>query len=271
LFIHRHGQEEKRTAVGSYGILFPLLSLLILAFISSKEQAEPSVFSRPGVEQAYDRAQWDGLVEQVDDVKRARDMIAPYGQRYVDQLAVDYLALDDKKQLPALVERITAAAAKDRAGRDAYIGQVPEFDKLVGRYFETPTGKLVVFRNGEALAEIHGQVLPFADAGEFRRQAGKYEDVWHEVTDVAEKADFVQVFGSMQITDGSGGPSYDRAKWDALVEHDERRETRTGQRCAVREAICRPPCRGLSGTQRQRSAIRHCREGNGCCDEGPCR
>jgi hypothetical protein len=41
----------------------------------------------------------------------------PYGQKYVDQLATGYLALNDKEYLPMIVQKILATAKDDAARR----------------------------------------------------------------------------------------------------------------------------------------------------------
>jgi len=44
----------------------------------------------------------------------------PYGQKYIDQLAAAYLALNDKEYLPMIVQKILATA-KDDVGRHSQI------------------------------------------------------------------------------------------------------------------------------------------------------
>ena len=68
----------------------------------------------------YDRAKWRALVEYDSDIARVVSALSPYGQKYVDQLATAYLALNDKEYLPMIVQKILAAA-KDDTGRRSQI------------------------------------------------------------------------------------------------------------------------------------------------------
>jgi hypothetical protein len=65
----------------------------------------------------YDRAKWRALVEYDSDIARVVSALSPYGQKYVDQLAAAYLALNDKKYLPMIVQKILATAKDDAAHR----------------------------------------------------------------------------------------------------------------------------------------------------------
>lgn len=70
---------------------------------------------------AYDRAKWDALVKYDPDIARIVVALQPYGQKYVDELAAAYLALNDKRYLGMIVQKIVAdarqaqAAARSRA------------------------------------------------------------------------------------------------------------------------------------------------------------
>jgi hypothetical protein len=65
----------------------------------------------------YDRAKWKALVEYDPDISRVVSALSPYGQKYVDQLATGYLALNDKEYLPMIVQKILATAKDDAARR----------------------------------------------------------------------------------------------------------------------------------------------------------
>jgi hypothetical protein len=65
----------------------------------------------------YDSAKWKALVEYDPDISRVVAALSPYGQKYVDQLAAGYLALNDKNYLPMIVQKILATAKDDAAGR----------------------------------------------------------------------------------------------------------------------------------------------------------
>ena len=64
-----------------------------------------------------DKAKWKALVEYDPDISRIANALFPYGQKYVDQLATGYLALNDKEYLPMIVQKILATAKDDAARR----------------------------------------------------------------------------------------------------------------------------------------------------------
>jgi hypothetical protein len=61
----------------------------------------------------YDKVKWRALVEYDPDISRVAAALAPYGQKYTDQLATAYLALNDKDYLPLIVQKILATARDD--------------------------------------------------------------------------------------------------------------------------------------------------------------
>ncbi len=62
----------------------------------------------------YDKAKWDALVRYDSDISKVVEALAPYGQKYVDELAAGYLALNDKAYLPMIVQKIVANAKQDQ-------------------------------------------------------------------------------------------------------------------------------------------------------------
>jgi hypothetical protein len=64
---------------------------------------------------AYDRRKWNALVEYDEDIGRVANALGPYGEKYVDQFAAAYLALNDKQYLPVIVKKIIATAQEERA------------------------------------------------------------------------------------------------------------------------------------------------------------
>jgi hypothetical protein len=61
----------------------------------------------------YDKAEWLWLLEQNPDLSRLNSILAPYGQKYTDQLAIRYLAVLNNDHLPAIVENIIREARRD--------------------------------------------------------------------------------------------------------------------------------------------------------------
>ena len=66
---------------------------------------------------SFDEERWKSLVENDPDLSSLVSILAPYGQKYVDQLARAYLVLNDKVYLPIIIEQIVTSARKD-AGKD---------------------------------------------------------------------------------------------------------------------------------------------------------
>jgi hypothetical protein len=62
---------------------------------------------------SYDKQRWRALLSSDADISRVAAALAPYGQKYVDELAAAYLAVNDKDYLPMILRKIIASAARD--------------------------------------------------------------------------------------------------------------------------------------------------------------
>jgi hypothetical protein len=62
---------------------------------------------------SYDNEKWRLLLRNDADISRLVTALAPYGQKYVDELAAAYLALNDKDHLPTILRQIIASARRD--------------------------------------------------------------------------------------------------------------------------------------------------------------
>ena len=62
---------------------------------------------------SYDRREWRALVSSDADISRLAMVLESYGQKYVDEFAAAYLAVNDKDYLPAILEKIVASASRD--------------------------------------------------------------------------------------------------------------------------------------------------------------
>jgi hypothetical protein len=60
---------------------------------------------------------WRAVVDGDVDISQAVAALAPFGKKYVDELARAYLVLDDKDYLPLILKKIAATVKKD-TGRD---------------------------------------------------------------------------------------------------------------------------------------------------------
>jgi hypothetical protein len=59
---------------------------------------------------SYDTAKWKALVEYDSEIADAVKQVEGYGQRYVDQLAAAYLALNEKQYLATILQKVVARA-----------------------------------------------------------------------------------------------------------------------------------------------------------------
>lgn len=75
----------------------------------ARSVAAISVSAKP----SYDKEAWHHLIEHDPDLAQLASVLADYGQPYVDELAMRYLAAPDKSRLGAIVDGIVANA---RAG-----------------------------------------------------------------------------------------------------------------------------------------------------------
>lgn len=64
---------------------------------------------------AYDRLEWQRLLESDADLAGVASVLADYGQQYVDELAGEYLAAGDKTRLAGIVDGIIARAGASPA------------------------------------------------------------------------------------------------------------------------------------------------------------
>ncbi len=65
----------------------------------------------------YDLEKWRALIKSDADVSRSVEALQPFGKKYVDQLAIAYLAFEEKSYLPTIVKLVADAMKKD-SGRD---------------------------------------------------------------------------------------------------------------------------------------------------------
>jgi len=65
----------------------------------------------------YDLEKWRALIKSDADVSRSVEALQPFGKKYVDQLAIAYLAFEEKSYLPTIVKLVADAIKKD-SGRD---------------------------------------------------------------------------------------------------------------------------------------------------------
>jgi len=64
---------------------------------------------------SFDRDKWNALLEYDDLIAEIVRKLRPLGQKWIDELAASYLAINDKSYLPAIVQKIIAKAKAESA------------------------------------------------------------------------------------------------------------------------------------------------------------
>jgi hypothetical protein len=100
----RSGQSEPQRQAAQLRALAP----------SEEEEEREVVYRESAVgPNSYDKERWRLLLCNDADISRLVTALAPYGQKYVDQLAAAYLASNDKDDLPMILTEIVASARRD--------------------------------------------------------------------------------------------------------------------------------------------------------------
>jgi hypothetical protein len=98
---------------------------------------------------SHDAEKWGLLVKNDPDISRAAAALAPFGKKYVDELAKAYLVLNDKDYLPIIFKKIAAAVRKG-SGKDTASTAAPGSD---------PNDDLISFALNETQSLRMQQVL----------------------------------------------------------------------------------------------------------------
>jgi hypothetical protein len=110
---------------------------------------------------AYDLEKWRALVKSDADISRSVEAVLPFGKKYVDQLAMAYLAFEEKSYLPAIVKMVADAIKKD-SGRDSV--SLAEMDS-------DPDTDLISFATSKARTSVVQQVFASAALNDGREKS----------------------------------------------------------------------------------------------------
>jgi hypothetical protein len=110
---------------------------------------------------AYDLEKWRALVKSDADISRSVEAVLPFGKKYVDQLAMAYLAFEEKSYLPAIVKMVADAIKKD-SGRDS--ADLAEMDG-------DPDTDLTSFAMGKARTSVVQQAFASAALNDGREKS----------------------------------------------------------------------------------------------------
>jgi hypothetical protein len=105
----------------------------------------------------YDLEKWRALIKSDADISRSVEALQPFGKKYVDQLAMAYLAFEEKSYLPTIVKLVAHAIKKD-SGRDSTSAAATDGD---------PNTELISFAMSKARTSIVEKVFasPAPNAG----------------------------------------------------------------------------------------------------------
>lgn len=70
------------------------------------------------VTERFDRAKWNALLEYDNDIAIIADRLQPLGQKWLDEFASSYLALNDKQYLPEIEHKIVVAAGREAEAKE---------------------------------------------------------------------------------------------------------------------------------------------------------
>jgi hypothetical protein len=76
----------------------------------SGSSANTSAQTRSSGGAPFDRAKWNALVQYDKDIAAIAERLQPLGGKWLDEFASSYLALNDKKYIPNIEQKIVAAA-----------------------------------------------------------------------------------------------------------------------------------------------------------------
>ena len=150
----------------------------------------------------YDVTRWKALVEFDPEIAKIEATLKPFGQKYVDQFAAGYLALNDRNYIPNIIEKILETARRDSEERKAQ-------EELWANRYADPNyilraagerivflgasvyGNVVVLKDGRAFLDQNDQITSFADAVALR-EAVKDRSEWAHIEDADTKLKIIK-------------------------------------------------------------------------------
>ena len=120
--------------LGTIGTLFvfPIGATAVFAFFAApaaratSDQNESALQTPPP---GFDRAKWNALVQYDNDIAAVAERLQPLGQKWLDEFASSYLALNDKQYLPSIEQKIVAAAHAETAELQRRLQRAAEIEK----------------------------------------------------------------------------------------------------------------------------------------------
>ena len=172
------------------------------SFSTTSKAASPSTPTT----RTFDEQKWRALAEFDPDLTRVDAALRPYGQKYVDQFAAEYLVLSDKSYIPRILEKIVETARQDAAemkaaerrwgqrfSDPAYVLKFADekFDYLISRSY----GNIAILKDRSVLFERNGEVTKYPDAAALRDVTNDRES-WMNTPDDESKIRLVKLLAN---------------------------------------------------------------------------
>jgi hypothetical protein len=138
---------------------------------------------------------WDILIKYDNDLLDAHNKIKPWGPDRIDQLANDYLTINDKTYLKNIVHHISAEAKAEKERWDnrfsdpAYLLQLS--NETIDFLMSAPCGNVAILKKGTALLERDGRISVYSDAASLRETQNDRSG-WELMTDSGTRNAFIR-------------------------------------------------------------------------------
>jgi uncharacterized protein YecT (DUF1311 family) len=81
----------------------------------NEDQTSRSARANPSSQKPFDAERWNALLKYDLDIAKVADQLRPFGEKWVDVFAREYLILNDKQYLPQIIPKIIEDAKLERA------------------------------------------------------------------------------------------------------------------------------------------------------------
>jgi hypothetical protein len=167
----------------------------------------PQANSQPTIPRpVFDAQKWRVLSEFDPDLIRINATLRPYGEKYVNLFATEYLILNDKQYIPNILEKVLETAHQDAAEAKAAEERwanwshdpqhVQKFAKEMFYFLVSrPYGNVAILKTGAVILQRpDGQISNYRSASDLRDATNDRES-WFDMPDDA-KINFVRAIQS---------------------------------------------------------------------------
>lgn len=102
-------------SIGAYITLISAIGMIlsVMGIISFPQNMDNVYRNQVSSKLEFDSTKWNTLIKYDNDIALVVDRLLPFGQKWVDEFASSYLALNDKQYIPEIEKKILAAAEKE--------------------------------------------------------------------------------------------------------------------------------------------------------------